>query len=143
VVRQEVAESLHWLPTDPRLTQLVVTLLQDASPEVRRALAWQSCNMGDHPELRDLFLRAATNDADESVRADALRGVDKFMGLPEAVAFLRQRLAHDRNEKAYWAAINAVEGHMPDKHARALLQEIANGPIGSAAERAREILSGE
>jgi hypothetical protein len=98
--------------------------------------------MGDHPELRDLFLRAATNDPDEAVRADALRGVDKFMPLPEAVAFLRQRLAQDRNEKTYWSAINAVESHMPDPHARALLQNIANGPIASAAERAREILSG-
>ena len=142
VVRQEVAESLHWLPADPRLTQLVAMLLQDGSPEVRRALAWQSCNMGDHPELRDLFLRAATDDPDEAVRADALRGVDKFMPLPEAVAFLRRRLAADRNEKAAWAALNAVEAHMPDPHARALLQELADGPIVAAAERAREILSG-
>jgi HEAT repeat protein len=142
VVRQEVAESLHWLPADPRLTQLVTMLLQDSSAEVRRALAWQSCNMGDHPELRDLFLRAATNDPDEAVRADALRGVDKFMPLPEAVAFLQQRLAHDRNEKTSWSAINAVEAHMPDPNVRALLQNIANGPIASAAERAREILSG-
>lgn len=142
-VRQEVAESLHWLPADPRLTQLVTLLLQDSSSEVRRALAWQSCNMGDHPELRDHFLHAAVNDPDEAVRADALRGVDKFMPLPDAIAFLRQRLAHDRNEKAYWSAINAVEGHMPDRHAHALLQDIAHGPIASAAERAREILSGE
>lgn len=140
-VRQEVAESLHWLPTDARLTQLVAMLLQDAAPDVRRAMAWQSCNMGDHPELRDLFLRTAVNDADESVRADALRGVDKFMGLPEATAFLRQRLAADRNDRAYWAALGAIEGHMPDPHARALLQEIAEGPIASAADRAREILS--
>ena len=142
VVRQEVAESLHWLPTDNRLTQLVTMLLQDPSSEVRRALAWQSCNMGDHPELRDLFLHAATGDPDEAVRADALRGVDKFLPLPEAVTFLRQRLTQDRNEKAHWAALNAVESHMPDPHARGLLEEIADGPFASAAERAREILSG-
>lgn len=142
-VRQEVAEALHWLPTDPRLTHLAGVLMQDASVEVRRALAWQSSNMGEHPELRDLYLRAATGDPDETVRADALRGIGNFMPLPEAVAFLRQRLAHDRNEQTSWSAIGALEGHMPDKHARALLQEIANGPFVDAVERAREILSGE
>lgn len=141
-VRQEVAESLHWLPVDPRLTELVALLLQDGDSEVRRAMAWQSCNMGDHPELRDLFLAAATGDPDAEVRADALRGVDKFMSLPDAVAFLRQRLAVDRNDRACWAALGAVEGHMPDEHARGLLQEIAAGPLASPAERAREILSG-
>jgi hypothetical protein len=142
-VRKEVAERIHWLPTDPRLTQLVQTLFSDRSSEVRRALAWQGCNMEEHPELRDLFLHVAVNDPDESVRADALRGVDKFLGLTEAVAFLRQRLAADRNEKAYWAALNAVEGHMPEREAKALLQEIARGPFSSAAERAREVLAGD
>ncbi len=141
--RQEIAENLHWLPTDPRLNQLVTTLFSDRSAEVRRALAWQGANMSEHPELRDLYVHVATHDPDDSVRADALRGMDKFFPLPEAVAFMRQRLAHDRNEKAYWAALNAVEGHMPAREAQALLQEIARGPFSSAAERAREVLAGE
>jgi HEAT repeats/SpoOM protein len=36
-VRKELADSCHWLPTDPRLAGLVHALLNDASPEVRRA----------------------------------------------------------------------------------------------------------
>jgi HEAT repeat protein len=142
-VRKGITESLHWLPTDPRLTQLIATLLSDSDSEVRRAAAWQSCNMEEHPELRDLFLRAATQDPDVSVRADALRGMDKFYPLTEVIALLRQRMAQDRHEKTYWAALNAVEGHMPDREAEALLQEIARGPFSSAAERAREVLAGE
>jgi HEAT repeat protein len=142
-VRKEITERVHWLPTDPRLTQLVSTLLSDRSSEVRRSMAWQGCNMEEHQELGQLFLATATNDPDDEVRADALRGVDKFMPLPDAVAFLRQRLAQDRNEKAFWAALNAVEGHMPAREAKALLQEIARGPFSSAAERAREVLAGE
>ncbi|MCY0995191.1 HEAT repeat domain-containing protein [Nannocystis sp. ILAH1] len=142
-VRKEITERLHWLPTDPRLTQLVTTLLSDRSSEVRRSMAWQGCNMEEHPELGQLFVHTAVNDPDDAVRADALRGIDKFMPLPEAVQFLRQRLAADRNEKAFWAALNAVEGHMPAREAQALLQEIARGPFSSAGERAREVLAGE
>lgn len=142
-VRQEVAESLQWLPVDPRLTQIVATLFADGSSEVRRAMAWQGCNMSEHPELRDLYVRAATSDPDEAVRADALRGVGHFFPIAEAVSFLRQRLAQDRNESAYWSALGAVEGHMPAKEARALVQEIAKAPFSSVAERAREVLAGE
>jgi HEAT repeat protein len=81
-VREEVAQALHWLPADDRLTRIVQTLFADGSSEVRRAIAWQGCNMSDHPELRDLYLQAASGDPDEAVRADALRGVDKFLELP-------------------------------------------------------------
>lgn len=140
--RKQVAESLHWLPADERLTRVVGILFSDGSAEVRRALAWQGCNMGEHPELRDMYLHVATSDPDESVRADALRGVPNFLDLPAAVSFLRQRLAVDRNESAYWAALNAVESHLPAPEARALLQEIARGPFSSAAGRAREALAG-
>ena len=142
-VRAEVASSLHWLPADPRLTQIVATLFADPSSEVRQAIAWQGNNMSEHPELRDHFVHAASNDPDESVRADALRGIHHFFSLPETVAFLRQRLAQDRNESAYWAALNAVEGHLPEKEARALLQELTRAPFSSVASRAREVLAGE
>ena len=143
VVRQEIAGSLQWLPADPRLTQLVATLFADGSSEVRRAMAWQGCNMSEHPELRDLYVQAASSDPDEEVRADALRGIGSLLPLPEAVAFLRQRLAQDRNESAYWAALNAVEEHVEEKVARALVQEIAKAPFSSVAERAREVLAGD
>lgn len=142
-VREEIAQNVHWLPADPRLQQLVTALFSDRSAEVRRALAWQGANMSEHPELRELFVHVAVNDPDDTVRADALRGMTNFFPLPEAVAFMRQRLAVDRTEKAYWAALNAVESHMPEREAQALLQEIARGPFSSAASRAREVLAGE
>ena len=94
------------------------------------------------PSGRYLFVHAATHDPDDSVRADALRGVHNFFPLAESVAFLRQRLAQDRNESTYWAALNAVEGYMPEKDACALLQELSRGPFSSVAERAREVLAG-
>ncbi len=142
-VRKEIAGSLHWFPADARLTQIVATLFADPSSDVRQSMAWQGNNMSEHPELRDHFVHAASNDPDESVRADALRGVHNFFPLAETVAFLRQRLAADRNESAYWAALNAVENHMPEKEARALVQEISRGPFSSVASRAREVLAGE
>jgi hypothetical protein len=142
-VRQEIAGSLHWLPADPRLTRIVATLFADASSDVRQSMAWQGNNMSEHPELRDHFLQAATQDPDESVRADALRGLHNFFPLPETVALLRQRLAQDRNESTYWAALNAVEGHLPAKEARALLQELTRAPFSSVAARAREVLADE
>jgi HEAT repeat protein len=141
-VRKAVAERLHWLPADPRLNQLVQTLFSDSSSEVRRTLAWNGCNMEEHPELGEMYLHVAVHDPDEEVRADALRGVDKFLGLSDTVTFLRQRLAQDRNEKSYWAALNCVESYMPAREAKALLQEIARGPFSSAAERARDVLDG-
>ncbi|HEY0132661.1 MAG TPA: hypothetical protein VGB85_01240, partial [Nannocystis sp.] len=141
-VREGVAQSLHWLPADPRLTRIVAALFADRSSEVRRAIAWQSNNMSEHPELRDLYVQAATSDPDESVRADALRGLHHFFPLTDAVAFLRQRLAQDRNEATYWAALNAAESHLPATEARALIQDIARGPFSSVGERAREVLAG-
>ncbi len=142
-VRAEIASSLHWLPADPRLTQIVSTLFADSSSDVRQAMAWQGNNMSEHTELRDHFLHAASHDPDESVRADALRGIHNFFSLTETVAFLRQRLAQDRNESAYWAALNAVEGHLPEKEARTFLQELTRAPFSSVAARAREVLAGE
>jgi len=141
-VREEVASSLHWLPADPRLTQLVEIIFADPDPEVRRQLAWQGQNMSEHLELRDHFLHAATRDPDESVRADALRSVGKLLDLPAAVNFVRQRLAHDRNEKAHWAALSAVEDFLPAREARELVTELSRGPYSSVAERARELLAG-
>lgn len=140
-VRKEIAENLHWLDADPRLTHIVQSLLRDGSQEVRRAIAWQSVNMGDHPELKDVYLAAATGDADEEVRGSALQGVDRFLPLPEAVAFLRQRLQQDPTEETYRGALRCMRDHAEDAAARTLLAELAKGPHLRVAESAREYLA--
>jgi HEAT repeat protein len=142
VVRKEIADCSHWLPADPRTAKLVDALLQDKDIEVRRQMAWQSCNMGEHPELRELFVRTAVSDTDEEVRGNALGGIDRVMPLPEAVAFLRQRLAADPNEKTAWACFNVVKFQMEHAEARAFMTELQQVPFARVAQRAREEIAG-
>ncbi len=141
-VRKELAESLHWLPEDARLNAIVGGLLSDKTQEVRRAMAWQSCNMGEHPELKDLFMRAAVNDADEEVRGDALRGMTRLMPVTEAVPFLRQRLQQDPTESTHRGALEALRDHSGEPSAHALLTELSKAPFARVAQRAREVLEG-
>ncbi len=141
-VRKEIADCSHWLPVDPRTAKLVDALLQDKDIEVRRQMAWQACNMSEHPELRELFVRAAVSDADEEVRGNALGGVDRLMPLPEAVSFLKQRLAADPNEKTAWACFNVVKFQMEHAEARAFMSELQSVPFARVAQRAREEVSG-
>ncbi len=140
-VRQEIAESLHWLPVDARLTQLVGMLLADQAVEVRQSISWQSCNMEDHPELKSLFVRAATEDSDAEVRANALRGLSCFMSAAEVVPFARQRLARDPNEAVFYAAVRLADNLMPNPEVVGLVREVAAGPFSRPAERARELLA--
>ncbi|MBI5544692.1 MAG: HEAT repeat domain-containing protein [Deltaproteobacteria bacterium] len=141
-VRKELAESVHWMPEDVRLNHLVGGLLSDQSQEVRAAMAWQSVNMSEHPELKDLFVKAATSDPDEEVRGNALGGLDKFMGLPEAVTLLRERLQKDPTEKTHWGAFNLLKFQMEHPLARDLMQELTRAPFARISERAREEMAG-
>jgi len=141
-VREELADCIHWLPVDPRTATIVQTLLSDPSVEVRRKMAWQACNMSEHQELKELFMRAATSDADEEVRGNALGGMDRLLPLPDAIKFLRSRLATDPNEKTAWGCFNVVKYQMEDGGARALMQELTKVPYAYVAQRAREELAG-
>ncbi|MBN2358556.1 MAG: HEAT repeat domain-containing protein [Deltaproteobacteria bacterium] len=141
-VREELADCVHWLPVDPRTATIVQALLSDPSVEVRRKMAWQACNMSEHQELKELFMRAATSDPDEEVRGNALGGMDRLMPLPEALKFLRSRLAADPTEKTAWGCFNVVKFQMEDGGARALMEELTRVPFARVAQRAREELAG-
>ncbi len=138
VVREEIADAVHWLPEDARAATLVQTLITDKSVEVRRRMAWQSVNMSEHPELREIFVRAAVDDADEEVRGNALGGMDRLMALPDAITFLKKRLVEDPTEKTAWACFNVVKFQMEDSGAQAFMKELTTVPFARVAQRARE-----
>jgi HEAT repeat protein len=137
-VRKEIADAVHWLPVDNRTTEIVNALLMDTDVEVRRQMAWQAVNMSEHKELKDLYVRAATQDNDEEVRGNALGGIDRFASIQEAVQFLRQRLQADMKEKIAWGCFNVVKFQMEHPEARAFMKELTGVPFSRIAERARE-----
>jgi hypothetical protein len=117
-------------------------MLSDQSMEVRRRMAWQSCNMSDHPELAPLFVRAATQDTSLEVRADTLHGLTRLMPLGDAVALYRQRLAVDASESTGYGVVNGLRDHTDDPAAKKLLEELAGGAgYARVAKYAREVLS--
>ncbi|MCX4241260.1 HEAT repeat domain-containing protein [Paraliomyxa miuraensis] len=139
-VRKELADSCHWLPSDPRLAGIVHALLSDPSPEVRRAMAWQGVNMGDHPQLAELFMRAC-DDPDEEVAQDALRGMGRLMGFDNAAQFYRHRMAARPTESTYWGVYYGICSDLEDEPAaRALMQELTRAQFADVASSARESL---
>jgi len=138
-VRKELAESLHWLPTDPRLAALVHHLLNDPSPEVRRAMAWQGINMGEHPELRELFIRAC-DEPDEEVAQDALKGMGRLLGFDEAARFYRHRMAVRPTESTYWGVYYGICNDLEEPAARGLMQELTRSHFADVASAARDSL---
>ena len=110
-----------------------------AQSEVDRAQMWAARElMSEHKELKDLYVRAATQDNDEEVRGNALGGIDRFVSIQEAVQFLRQRLGAEMKEKIAWGAFNVVKFQMEHPEARAFMKELTNVPFSRIAERARE-----
>ena len=138
-VRKEIAESCHWLPTDQRLAGIVHALLNDPSTEVRRAMAWQGCNMSEHPELGELFMRAC-DDPDEEVAQDALKGMGRLLGWDAGVQFYRQRLAQRPTEETAWGVYYGIYGDLDEEPALALMRELASSQFADVASSAREAL---
>jgi HEAT repeat protein len=138
-VRKELAESCHWLPTDPRLVAIVHALLSDGSPEVRRTMAWQGFNMSEHPELRELFMRAC-DDPDEDVAQDALKGMGRLLGFDAAAQFYRQRMAARPTESTHWGVYYGICNDLEEPAARALMQELTRAQFADVASSARELL---
>lgn len=141
-VRKELAESLHWLPTDPRLAGLVHALLSDPSVEVRRAMAWQGINMSEHPELRELFMRAC-DDPDEEVAQDALKGMGRLLGFDQAAQFYRHRLAARNTESTAWGVYYGICNDLEEPAARTLMQELTRSHFADVASAARDSLESE
>jgi hypothetical protein len=141
-VREEIARRLHMMPTDPRVGQLVQGLLSDGDVGVRRDMAWQSRNMEDHPELRDLFLWSAQQDPDPEVRGAALGGIHALIGGPDALGLIRNVMTNDPNDHSYWAAFEIardLEDELPT--AKELLMELQNAPFVNVADAVRRHLS--
>jgi len=127
------------LPTDPRLAGLVHALLNDQSPEVRRAMAWQGVNMSDHPELRELFMRAC-DDPDDEVAQDALRGMGRLLGFDQAAQFYRHQLAAKNTESTAWGVYYGICNDLEEPAARALMQELTRSHFADVASSARDAL---
>lgn len=141
-VRRELADSCHWLPTDPRVAGIVQALLNDPSPEVRRTMAWHGCNMSDHPELQEMFMRAC-DDPDEEVAQDALKGMGRLLGFDSAVRFYRQRMAAKPTESTAWGVYYGICNDLEEPPARALMQELTRSHFADVASSAREALENE
>ncbi len=139
-VRKELADSCHWLPSDPRLAGIVHALLNDASPEVRRSMAWQGTNMGEHPELRELFIRAC-DDPDEEVANDALKGMGRLLGFDQAVQLYRHHMAKRPTESTHWAVYYGICSDLEESPARALMQELTRSHFADIASSARDALA--
>lgn len=141
VVRRELTQKLHWLPAGPRLSQLVTSLMRDPSDEVREAMAWQFCNMSEHPELRPLIERAAEGDASAEVRYNAIAGLASVVPAAELVPYYRARLKSDPSERMHWAVLGGARQRKDEAPARKLLEELARAPLPSVASAARDAIS--
>lgn len=140
-MRRELAQCVHWLPDDARLAQIVQALLSDASSEVRKAMAWQACNMSDHKELKELFVQAATMDPDETVRGDALSGIDRLLPLPDVVNLIQQRLPNEPSQAVHWGAFAAMRDHVQEPEARGMIEQLTRSPHAQVSRAAREALA--
>ena len=102
-------------------------------------MAWQACNMSEHPELKDVFL-GALKDQDEEVRGNVLGALDRFMPFPEAAKIFRERLKTDPTEKTFWGVFNCAK-FTEDPEGKKILKELTTAPFTRIAERAREELA--
>jgi len=140
-VRSEVANQIAWFPTDQRVTQIATQLLQDPELEVRKAMAYASMSMSDHPELAQLFMWSAANDPVREVRVASLEGVGVMVAPGDAVAFYRQRLEADASEATGFAVVNGLRNVKKHDVARQLLTELTQGGYAEVGRRAREMLA--
>lgn len=140
-VRKEVAENLHWLPSEQigMVQPLVQQLLADPSEEVRRTMAWQFRNMSDFPGLAPLLRHAIENDPAERVRKDGLGALASVIPIDEAVAYYRAVLAQGGGASMHWAVLDGVR-YKDEPSAKALLAEMASSPHADVARAAREAM---
>lgn len=141
-VRKAIAESINWLPREQlaRVGPIVQRLLGDASEDVRRAMAWQFCNMSEFPELAPLLLHTVDHDPASAVRKAALGSISAVVPAPQAVALYRHRLQHEPVEETYWAVLNGSR-FREDPQFTALLQELSGCPFSDVAQSARDALA--
>jgi HEAT repeat protein len=139
-VRKAIAGRLASLPADDRVGHLVHALLSDRSAEVRKSMAWQGCNMSDHPGLAPLFRHVAENDPDDSVRADGVYGMRGFLADDDCVVYARQRLAQDPSQRMAWTVLSIANEHSQEASGRQLLTDLTRSPYADVASSARASL---
>jgi hypothetical protein len=105
-------------------------------------MAYQSYNMSEHPELKELYL-AALKDPDKEVLSNVMHGLHRFMPLEQAIAFFRKRLAEEPTESTYWGVYQSLRDQREEPAARAMLKELTRAPVVRVAELAREALEEE
>jgi HEAT repeat protein len=98
---------------EPIVEPMLVRLLADASPTIRRAAARATARFGTEAAMRHLFV--ATRDQDQSVRAE----VAELLPLehPGAIAAL-ERLCMDSVEEIASIARRRLEAHRMEAHSR-------------------------
>ncbi|HEY2404636.1 MAG TPA: HEAT repeat domain-containing protein [Polyangiaceae bacterium] len=142
VVRQAIAENLHWQPeaAKPRVLGLVERLFADSSDDVREAAAFQMCNLEQFPEIAQFGRRAALGDSSERVRHDALRSLASVMPLGELLPLYESVLASNPSERVWRGVLRGAGELVKERSARAFLEKIAKLDSAMGAY-ARDVLA--
>ncbi len=142
-VREAVAENLHWQPEAQvaRVWAVAQKLLQDPSVSVRRAMAFQFCNMERFPQLLPLVQQAAEQDPSPEVRVDAIRGMARITPVRQLMAYYGHKLAQNPPHDMLWAMISGLRDHNKDREAQSLLTRLGQHPDADIANAARDALN--
>lgn len=142
-VRKSISRNLGWMPAAAiqRVWGIVQRLASDQEEDVRRALAWEFCNMEKLPQLLPIAQHMAQQDPSEEVRREALGGMSALMPAPQAAHYYGGLLAQARTEQELWPLLNGLRHHRDDRAVKQLLSEIGQCPFESVASAARDALS--
>jgi len=141
-VRQEIAENIHWQPeaAAQRIWGIAQRLLSDVSESVRRAMAFQFCNMERFPQLLPLIQHAAENDPSAEVRREALRGMARISPPQQLIAYYQQKLNQNPDTETLWAIIGGLRDHNTTREAKGLLTRLGQHPDQHIANAARDAM---
>jgi HEAT repeat protein len=142
-VRSKIAEQLGWQPPAAmqRVWGIAQRLAQDPDEEVRRALAFQFCNMEKMPQLLPIAQHMAQQDPSAEVRREALGSMSALMPPQQAAALYAQMFAHARSEDDVCPLVRGLRHHRDHGEAKRVLTQIGQSRFSGAADAAREALS--
>ena len=119
---------------------LAQKLLSDPSESVRRAMAFQFCNMERFPQLLPLIQHAAENDPSAEVRREALRGMARITPPQQLIGYYNQKLAQNPDPETLWAIISGLRDHNTTREAKALLTKLGQHHDPDIANAARDAM---
>lgn len=142
-VRAKIAEQLGWQPPAAmqRVWGIAQRLAQDSDEEVRRALAFQFCNMEKMPQLLPIAQHMAQQDPSAEVRREVLGSMAALMPAQQAAALYAQLFSQARSEEDVWPLVRGLRHHREDRDVKRLLTQIGQSQFAGAADAAREALS--